>query len=133
MKYSICLFYLPILPCFYAYFRAYSTLLLCHFWPSLHMMYSAAGVNLYRFTLRSPETMDALMINQISMAWLILLHCSFSFVYLYFYFVANCKCIYRTSSLLLPFVQFYSFCHVLGQFLASGFGQKRGDEECSNK
>ena len=26
MKYHICLFYLPIWPCFYAYFRAYSTL-----------------------------------------------------------------------------------------------------------
>ena len=37
MKYRICLFYLPIWPCFYAYFRAYSTLFLCHFWPSLVM------------------------------------------------------------------------------------------------
>ena len=39
MKYRICLFYLPIWPCFYAYFRAYSTLFLCHLWPSLLIIY----------------------------------------------------------------------------------------------
>ena len=34
-KCCICLFHLPIWPYFYAYFRAYSTLFLCLFWPSL--------------------------------------------------------------------------------------------------